>query len=125
MIRSVSARAALRSMNHALGRRRAGLVAEDPVLPERRVQQHALPVPVLGDEADAGLAAGAGAPGGDVRRRPAGRAPAAGGRRPMIASTSSAWPLPSTPAMPTTSPSRTVEVDTSSTSGAAAAARRP
>ena len=29
----------------------------------------------------------------------------------MIASTSSAWPLPSTPAMPTTSPSRTVEAD--------------
>ena len=60
MIRSVSARAALRSMNDALGRRRAGLVAEDPVLPQRRLEQHALPVPVLGDEADAGLAAGAG-----------------------------------------------------------------
>ena len=30
-----------------------GLVAEDPVLPQRRVEQQAVPVPVLGDVADA------------------------------------------------------------------------
>ncbi len=64
-----------------------------------RLEQQALPVPVLGDEADAGL-----------RRcrvfqcemsSPASRiVPATVGRMPMIASTSSAWPLPSTPAMP-------------------------
>ena len=30
---------------------------------------------------------------------------------PMIASTSSVWPLPSTPAMPSTSPAWMVEVD--------------
>ena len=38
------------------------LVAEDAVLPQRRVQQQAVPVPVLGDVADAGLAALAGVP---------------------------------------------------------------
>ena len=34
-----------------------GLVAEDAVLPQRRLEQQALPVAVLGDVADAGLAA--------------------------------------------------------------------
>ena len=43
-----------------------GLVAEDAVLPQRRLEQQALPVPVLGDVADAGLAAAPGVPGGDV-----------------------------------------------------------
>src|SRR3712207_9388441 len=48
-----------------LHRRRAGLVAEDAGLPQRRRGQHALAVPVLGDEAPAPLPAGAGAPRGD------------------------------------------------------------
>ena len=42
--------------------------------------------------------------------------PALGARRPMSSSTSSAWPLPSTPAMPTTSPWCRSK-DTSSSSG--------
>src|SRR4051794_43261 len=47
-------------------RRGAGLVTQDAVLPQRRVEQHALTVPVLRDEADPALATGAGAPVGDV-----------------------------------------------------------
>src|SRR5690606_34962759 len=46
--------------------RRPGLVAEHAVLPERRLQQQALAVAVLGDVADAGLAAAQRGPGGDV-----------------------------------------------------------
>ena len=46
----------------ALGARRPRLVAEDAVLPERRVEQQAVPVAVLGDVADAGLAQLAGVP---------------------------------------------------------------
>ena len=38
-------------------------------------------------------------------------AAARGGRIPAMASTSSRWPLPSTPAMPKISPARTVEVE--------------
>ena len=41
----------------ALDARRPGLVAEDAVLPQRGVQQQPVAVPVLGDVADAGLAA--------------------------------------------------------------------
>ena len=44
----------------ALGVGRLGLVAEDAVLPERRLEQQAVPVPVLGDVADAVPRAGAG-----------------------------------------------------------------
>ena len=51
-----------------------------------------------------------GAPGGRRRRR-SGSCPATGWRRPVIASTSSVWPLPCTPAMATISPARTVEVE--------------
>ena len=54
--------------------RRPGLVAEDPVLPQRRVEQQAVAVPVLGDVADAGLAALAGVPAGDVLAAEADRA---------------------------------------------------
>src|SRR5690606_35652492 len=43
-----------------------GLVAEHAVLPERRLQQQAVAVAVLGDVADAGLAAAQRGPGGDV-----------------------------------------------------------
>ena len=46
----------------ALGAGRPGLEAEDAVLPERRVEQQAVAVPVLGDVADAGLAPLAGVP---------------------------------------------------------------
>ena len=66
MIRSVSARALLRSMKGPLT---AGGRVWWPRMrfsQSVRVEQHALAVPVLGDEAEAGLAAGPGAPGGDV-----------------------------------------------------------
>ena len=59
-IRSVSSRAPRAVDPAALDARRPGLVAEDAVLPQRRVQQQPVPVPVLGDVADAGLAAVAG-----------------------------------------------------------------
>ena len=62
---------------------------------------------VLGDVADAGGERAAHAGAGDVARRRRGRGPPVGTRRPVIASTSSDWPLPSTPAMPTISPART------------------
>ena len=93
-------------------RRRPGLVAEDPVLPQRRVEQQPVPVPVLGDVADAGLAAARGCPSA-VMSLAAERDPRRTSRlrMPMIVSTSSAWPLPSTPAMPSTSPRWIVEVD--------------
>src|SRR5699024_10245248 len=104
------------------------LVAEDPVLPQRRFQQDAVPVAVLGDVSHTRFA--------DAQRVSTGdflplEVDAAGGhhasrmrsvfrpvisfpsrwmrpvvtwRMPMIASMSSDCPLPSTPAMPTISP---------------------
>ena len=68
-MRSVSLRAPARLIQRSAHRRRPGLVAEDPVLPERGVEQQAVPVPVLGDVADAGLAPLARVPAGDVLRR--------------------------------------------------------
>ena len=56
----VGLRAPRRSISRPLHVGRPGLVAEDAVLPERGVEQQAVAVPVLGDEADAGLAALAG-----------------------------------------------------------------
>ena len=49
--------------------------------------------------------------------------PAASGRMPMIVSTSSAWPLPSTPAMPSTSPAVDRRRTMSASSGAAVGGR--
>ena len=96
-------------------RRRARLVTEDPVLPQRGVEQHALPAPVLGDEADAGLAPGACPPVRDVLGRPGDRA-----RRerpePHIASTSSACRCPRRRRCRRPRRPRTVRL-TSSTSG--------
>ena len=60
MIRSVSRRAPVAVDERSLGDGRTGLVAEDAVLPERGLEQQALAVAVLGDVADAGLAALAG-----------------------------------------------------------------
>ena len=100
-IRWVSLRAPDRSIHGPLTLGALGLVAEDPVLPERRRR--------------AAGRAGAGPRGcsrcrasrrrrvgqrGDVLAAEGDACPAASGRMPMIASTSSAWPLPSTPAMP-------------------------
>ena len=73
------------------------------------VEQQTVPVPVLGDVADAGLAALAGSTATARSRPPSTIVPVAPRRMPMIASTSSAWPLPSTPAMPSTSPRWIVE----------------
>ena len=50
----------------AAGVGRFGLVTEDPVLPQRRLQQQTLAVSILGDVADAGHAPPAGRPGRDV-----------------------------------------------------------
>jgi hypothetical protein len=86
-------------------------VAEDAVLPQRRVEQQAVPVPVLGDVADAGLARVARRQCGDVVAAEVIRARTSAWRMPMMASTSSVWPLPSTPAMPRTSPRWMVNVD--------------
>ena len=47
----------------------------------------------------------------DVLARRASTVPVTPARMPMIVSTSSAWPLPSTPAMPSTSPRVDVEAD--------------
>ena len=100
------ARAAARSIQTtaaAVGALR--LVAEHLVLPQRRVEQQAVPVAVLGDVADARLAPRAACPALVMSRAVRGRiVPALARRIPMIVSTSSVWPLPSTPAMPTTSP---------------------
>ena len=87
--------------------RRLRVVVQRDVLRDRELEHEPAPLPVLGDVADAGvehpprrrlvqLAAG------DLDRRPL-----ACFRRPVIASISSVWPLPSTPAMPTISPART------------------
>ena len=76
-IRSVSARAPPRSIQRPRDVRRPGLVAEDPVLPERRLQQQTLAVPVLGDVADPGLAPVPGGQPGDV---PLAEPDGAGGR---------------------------------------------
>ena len=65
-IRSVSALAPAPVDQPVLARGRQGLVAEDAVLPERRVEQQAVVVAVLGDEADAGLAALPGGPAAHV-----------------------------------------------------------
>ena len=108
-IRWVSLRAPARSIQTPVDVRRLGLVAEDPVLPQRRLEQQAVPVPVLRDVADAGLAPAPGRPVGRGRCRRALIRPDSSGRMPMMASTSSAWPLPSTPAMPSTSPRWIVE----------------
>ena len=74
-------------------------------------QHEAAPLAVLGDVADAvrrTMAARAGAR--EVRAVDDDR-PAVDARRPGDASTSSLWPLPSTPARATISPARTVSVD--------------
>ncbi len=103
-----------RSIHGPLTLGACGLVAEDPVLPERRLEQQPVPVPVLGDVADARLAPRAGRPGGDVGAAEADPCRPRAPRMPMIASTSSAWPLPSTPAMPSTSPRWIVKLMSSS-----------
>ena len=76
------------------------VVAQAEVLGQREVEHEAAPVAILRDVADAGLEAVRGAWPGEMswpRRR---MVPAVGRRRPVIASTSSLWPFPSTPAMP-------------------------
>ena len=90
---------------------RLRLVAEHHVLPERRVEHQPVAVAVLGDVAEPVLAAVAGAELGDVACPRARSCRSSGGSMPMIASISSVWPLPSTPAMPTISPRWTLEVD--------------
>ena len=96
-----------------------GLVAEDAVLPQRGLEQQPVPVPVLGDVADAGLAAARGWASAVMSSPSSATCPRSAARMPMIASTSSAWPLPSTPAMPRTSPLWIVKRDVVET------ARRP
>ena len=59
-MRSVSLARAPRGRSRAPGARPLGLVAEHPVLPERRLEQQPLAVAVLGDVADAPPRAGAG-----------------------------------------------------------------
>ena len=90
----------------ALDERGAALVAEQHVLPQRERQHHAVALAVLGDVADAGLAGGRASPACRGPGRRAARSRSAS-RSPMIASTSSVCPLPSTPAMPTISPACT------------------
>ena len=92
----------------------ARLVAQHAVLPERR--------PAAAGPAGAGPPGrsrsrprGAGAPTTTVTSVSPRRTVPVAARSPSSASTSSAWPLPSTPAMPSTSPRRTDSV-TSSTS---------
>ncbi len=65
-MRWASLRAPARSIQAPLTAGRPGLVAEDAVLPERRVEQQPVPVPVLGDVADL-LAPPLGGPRRDVR----------------------------------------------------------
>ena len=84
----------------------AAEVVQGDVLRDRELQHEATALPVLGDVAEAGvewpraLTCVSSAP---SRRT----LPAATGRRPLSASISSVWPLPSMPAMPTISPART------------------
>ena len=87
--------------------RRAPVLAQREVLGEREVEHEAAPVAVLGDVADAGRERAAHAGAGDVAPADADPGRRRGTRSPVIASTSSDWPLPSTPAMPTISPART------------------
>ena len=83
------------------------LAAQEAFSHSGHVEHEPLPVPVLGDEPDPGVAD---AP---PCRRPPRSLPArrtgrpSSGRRPMMASASSRWPLPSTPATPRISPART------------------
>ena len=99
-------RIALRSTNPPFDERRPALVAEQHVLPQREREHQAVALAVLRDVADAALAALERAQLGEVLAADEHDAPLAG-RRPMIASMSSVWPLPSTPAMPTISPAWT------------------
>ena len=83
---------------------RLGLVAEDDVLPERRLEEHPVAVPVLGDVARPRPRGSPGPRQSEMSTPSRVMLPELGSRMPMITSTSSAWPLPSTPAMPTISP---------------------
>ena len=83
------------------------VVVQRDVLGDREVEHEAATLPILGNVTEAGV---------EVlrvrrrasRRRPRARScPASGRRSPVIASISSVCPLPSTPAIPTISPSRT------------------
>ncbi len=94
--------------DEAAGERRGVVVVEDDVVGDREREDEPEPMAVGGDEADALLV--------EVARRRRGRCPRPSSvtrarrrlaRSPMIASTSSSWPLPATPAMPKISPART------------------
>ena len=87
--------------------RRPVEVVEREVLGERELEDEPAPLAILGNVPDAGVEdlVRASAP---VRSRPAIETlPRSIFRRPVSASTSSVWPLPSTPAIPTISPART------------------
>ena len=80
------------------------LVPECAVLPEREGEDHAVLLAVLRDVPDAHVAPGPGARPCVMSSPKNVIVPESALWSPMIASTSSVWPLPSTPAMPTTSP---------------------
>ena len=103
-IRSVSALAPAALMSWPLTLGVLGLVAEDAVLPERGLEQQAVAVAVLGDVARRPASRISRVSQSEMSVSPRKTSPEVGSRMPMMTSTSSAWPLPSTPAMPRTSP---------------------
>ena len=97
-------------------------MAEHDVLPERRGQQQSSAMAVLGDVRHPGIAALVGSTSRRRPRSPNRMRPAVAGRSPSSVSISSPWPLPSTPAMPTTSPRWTTKL-TSSMTGRSSSSR--
>ena len=79
------------------------------VLGDRELEHETAALPVLGDVADTGVEHLAGARMRGARWPATCIDAALERRRPVIASISSVWPLPSTPAMPTISPARTAK----------------
>ena len=84
------------------------VLAQGEVLRQREVEHQPAQLAVLGDVRHAGVAGGAHAAGRQTSSPAIPMLPDSASRRPAIASTSSCWPLPSTPASATISPPRTV-----------------
>jgi hypothetical protein len=82
---------------------------EDHVLGEVEVEDQAVALAVLGNVGHAGMVALPGAGVGDVLSVER-IDPEMGSMIPVMASTSSVWPLPWTPAIPTISPDSTVKL---------------
>ena len=97
------------------GERRPVVAREHQVVGQRVRQHQAVLVAVLRDVAHPVLGKLARARRRSGRRRGASRGRRGRRRRPVSASTSSVWPFPSTPAMPTISPARTVRSTPSTT----------